>query len=62
MQVHTSTEFRCCCFHPNCLNAGAFLVLHQVHSRVNVRVRASTANGLINEPDQAKGFVQDVEI
>ena len=28
---------------------------------VNVRVRASTADGLINEPDQAQGFVQDVQ-
>ena len=60
MQGHTSTEFRCCCFNPNCLNAGTFLVLHQVHSRVNVRVRASTADDLIKEPDQVKGFPQDI--
>ena len=30
--------------------------LRHVHSRVSVRVRASTADGLINEPDQAQGF------
>ena len=59
MQAHTYTEFCCCCFIPNCLNAGAFLVLRQVHSRVSVRVRASTADGLIKEPDQAKGFVEN---
>src|SRR6266699_4573743 len=32
------------------------LVLHQVHSRVYVIARASIGDGLINQPDQAKGL------
>ena len=32
-----------------------FLVLPRVHSQVHVFVRASTGDGLINQPDQAQG-------
>jgi hypothetical protein len=39
----------------------AFLVLHKVHSRVYVIARANIGDGLINQPDQAKGFAQDVQ-
>src|SRR5712691_5510185 len=37
----------------------SILVLRQVHRRLLRPVRASTEVDLINEPDQAKGFVQD---
>ena len=57
MQTHTYTEFRCCYFIRRSLKAMAFLVLPRVHSQVYVLVRASTADDLINQPDQAKGFV-----
>ena len=36
-------------------------VLPRVHSQVNAIVRASTGGGLIKEPDQAQGFLQDIQ-
>jgi len=35
-------------------------VLPRVHSQVYAFVRASTGGGLINKPDQAQGFPQDI--
>ena len=61
MQAPTHQEFCCYCFIRRCLKAEAFLVLPRVRSQVNVRVRASTADDLIYQPDQAKGFRQDTQ-
>src|SRR5947208_14076010 len=61
VQAPTHQEFCCYCFIRRCLKTEAFLVLPRVRSQVNVRVRASTADDLIYQPDQAKGFRQDTQ-
>ena len=48
-------------FHPQVPAGRSPLVLPRVRRQVCVFVRASTGDGLINEPDQAKGFLQDIQ-
>jgi hypothetical protein len=58
MQASLSYVFRCCCFTRRChKTTSAFAVLPRVHSPVYVLVRASTVDDLINQPDQAQGFL-----